>query len=314
MVSQVSRVTDKLKILSQLNIREAILLPILSLLDRVSPNSGFLKEMVFRDLYVKISTLSFVNANGFVSERIGNKNVITLVKRPENNNLKVCLRRRTSDFHVFRQIFMLEQYKPLVQAINEGNCREIRYIIDAGANIGCTAIYFEKCYPGSIIVCIEPDGCNYKALLGNVEMNNLACYIKPIKAALWSDNSNLEIVRDFGDGREWARSVKPTNRRDATVVSGITIADILLKYSLPYIDILKIDIEGAEKHIFKNEDMVEKFLPFVRYLAMEVHEEAISRDVIRKLLERFNFLHFVTGELLIGINRDCQERRRNTGG
>jgi FkbM family methyltransferase len=310
----VRKLIDKLKILLQLNIREAILFPILSLLGRVSPNSGFLKETLFRDLYVKISTLSFVNANGFVSERIGNKNVINVVKRPENNNLKVCLRRRTSDFHVFRQIFMLEQYKPLVQAINEGNCREIKYIIDAGANIGCTALYFEKCYPKSIIVCIEPDGCNYEALLGNVEMNNLGTYIKPIKAAVWSDNSNLEIMRDFGDGREWARTVKPTNRMDSTVVSGITIADIMLKYSLPYIDILKIDIEGAEKYIFENDNMVGKFLPFVRYLAMEVHEEAISKDVIGKLLERVNFSHFVTGELLIGINRDVQERRRNTGG
>ena len=234
----------------------------------------------------------------FDVQRVGRRNVFTIASDPEIVSYKISLRRGTSDIPVFRQIFWGRAYKAVIDRIRQDRCEgDINFVVDAGANIGCSTLYFKKLFPGATIVAVEPDEGNYQCLLENIRLNELP-NIMPLRAALWTDESSLQVDKT---GREWAHSVSPlTNGAD--VVQAVTVDGLMTQYGKPCIDILKIDIEGAERAIFENEERVRSFLPSVRYLAMEVHEQFITRNEVVALLERFGFSYYYSGELVVASN------------
>jgi hypothetical protein len=72
-------------------------------------------------------------------------------------------RHGASDVRVIRQIFLKEQYREL-----QGE-KNVRRIIDCGANIGCSAVYFLSKYPDAELIAIEPDEDNCRLLRKNLE-------------------------------------------------------------------------------------------------------------------------------------------------
>ena len=150
---------------------------------------------------------------------------------------KVWLRPGTSDLEVFHGIFADKDY--------EFACWDIspELIMDAGANIGLTSLYFAKKHPAARIIAIEPEASNVELLRRNTHSEP---NIKVISGALWPRKTKLSMVD--GDAEKWAFSV-----REGTTSSGIeawTIPDILADTGAGRIDLLKIDIEGAEKELF----------------------------------------------------------------
>jgi len=73
-------------------------------------------------------------------------------------------------------------------------------------------------------------------------------------------------------------------------------------YKWTHIDILKIDIEGAERFVFANKESAEKFLPLVKFIVLEIHDEYNIRDSTCSLLAKFNFSFFESGEFTIAVN------------
>ena len=60
-------------------------------------------------------------------------------------------RRGTSDLDVFGQIFSGDEYASVSDLEN------VSFVIDGGANVGYSAVYFLSCYPAATVVSIEPD-------------------------------------------------------------------------------------------------------------------------------------------------------------
>ena len=288
---------ETVKMLGQLSVVEKILFVLFHCFNGVLPRKR-------RDLLEIKDVLKFANLNNYVVKKVSNKNLITVDSDSDVGGYKVLLRRMTSDYAVFRQIFMAKEYKPLVDLIDKNNKREnIKYIIDAGANNGCSAIYLKKCFKNSEIISIEPD-CGLCAIAEeNIKINKINNIIV-LNNALWINNNKLELDYSFRDKREWSFSVKPAGKSTKEIIYGVTIPDIMEKYSFPYPDILKMDIEGAERFIFNDEEHVKRFLPKVRYLAMEVHDEYNIQEMILGILEKYNFSHSIYGERLIACNRD----------
>lgn len=65
-----------------------------------------------------------------------------------------------------------------------------RVIVDAGANIGLTAVYFANQFPAARILALEPESSNYALLC-----KNTAAYPQ---AALWSSTATLDLVDAMG--------------------------------------------------------------------------------------------------------------------
>ena len=72
--------------------------------------------------------------------------------------------------------------RPVEAQIAESFMRKGDIVLDAGANIGASAIYFARRYPNARIFALEPEQENYDLLLRNTHRYH---NIIPIKAALW---------------------------------------------------------------------------------------------------------------------------------
>jgi FkbM family methyltransferase len=187
------------------------------------------------------------------------------------------LRPGTTDIDVYREIFIDQEH-----VIELSHSPEI--IIDAGANIGLSAVDFALRYPLARIIAIEPEMANFRLLRKNVtSFQNII----PLQAALWNQETTLALV-DPGTGAWGFQTVAnaPAGERIQTVTA-ITIEAIEATFQITRIDLLKLDIEGAEKEVFENSS---SWLPTVRALIVELHDEirAGCEDAFRSAMRDFD--------------------------
>jgi FkbM family methyltransferase len=190
------------------------------------------------------------------------------VKKIINKDYKfpIWVRAGTSDILLYNDIINLEEYK--FETLKAPNV-----IIDAGANIGLAAVYFANKWPHAKIVSIEPDESNYNILIKNTEHYP---NIIPIKAALWDTVGKIDLL-DVGHGH-WGfmtemngsfKQIKMTDIKKINTIDAVTINKIMDDYHFNEIDILKIDIEGAEKEVLSS---AHEWIDSVKSIIIELHE------------------------------------------
>jgi FkbM family methyltransferase len=166
------------------------------------------------------------------------------------------LRDNYSDAAIFKQVFYDRQY-----FLERLSGIKADYIIDAGANIGLASVYFSQQFPAAKIVALEPEKENFKLLEKNtINYPNVICSDE----GLWYREENIQI----SNPESLAASFIVEAKTDATV-KGITVNTLLERYQWPYIDILKMDIEGAEKEIFS---VPAEWLKKIKLLIIELHD------------------------------------------
>lgn len=138
-------------------------------------------------------------------------------------------------------------------------------IVDAGANVGYSVLRFFLEYPQSRIIAIEPDCGNLAQLNKNCAgLSNLV--VEP--HALWTHKTRLSITNPGEGSNAFQVGEDPEGS-----ISSLSVADILERYSLETIDLLKVDIEGSEVEIFS---YCKEWLPKVRALLVETHDRLRS--------------------------------------
>lgn len=186
------------------------------------------------------------------------------------------IRLRSADLWTFDQVIGDQEYDLPLPV-------RPKTIVDAGAHIGLASVYFANRFPGVRIIALEPEPSNFGLLKKNV-----APYpnIEPVNAALWSSSGHLKIV-DQGFG-SWAFQTVITARSDEKTlgtVQAITLSQLLDERSIPGVDILKIDVEGAEKEIF---DHASNWIGRVDTVVAELHDRYVpgsSRSFYRATLD-----------------------------
>jgi FkbM family methyltransferase len=242
-----------------------------------------------------------INLNGYLFEETQN----TYVTDFKNNfDKRIKLRKNpSSDMEVFKQIFSLKEYLPVVNAYNENFCNEIDYcmnIIDAGANIGLTSLFFAESFNSPNIISIEPEIENFKVLEFN--LNSLKnCKIVKVNGAVWSSNCKISIINDFRDQSNWSFRVEENDSTDA--ISAYSINQLIADNNFEVIDILKIDIEGSEKEVFTSPSSNLNFLNSTKCIVVEIHDEFDCREEIYNILIDYGFVLHNEAELTIGINQ-----------
>jgi FkbM family methyltransferase len=170
--------------------------------------------------------------------------------------LDFILRHGTSDSQIIGQIFVdlafdvtrLRRWNDLQVYLDVNRAMGKRpLIIDAGANIGATAVYFAKQCPDALIIAIEPEPYNFQLLKENTRQLSVI----PLACGLAATATRLRVV-DPGEG-EWGFRTVAVNDTDTTTgaVRSTTVNEIFDQYGndcFPFI--VKIDIEGAEKDVF----------------------------------------------------------------
>ncbi len=169
----------------------------------------------------------------------------------------VEMRARTSDTEVFRKVFLNREYEIASFA-------PVQFIFDAGANIGLAAIDFANRFPMAKIIAIEPEASNFAMLQRNTRHYP---NIIPIMAGLWPTSTYLH-VRDPGYGK-WGFMTEETNQQENTVKT-VTLNELVSNSGFRDIDILKIDIEGAEKEVFERN--YQDWIGRVGLFVIELHD------------------------------------------
>lgn len=203
----------------------------------------------------------------------------------------IRMRPTATDKTTFREIFLKREYDiALPPAL------KVQYIIDAGANIGFTSVFFANKYRGTTIISIEPDEENFTVLAENVR-----AYpgIKPLRTALWYKADTLNII-DAGLGKRGLMTEASANGGGLTSVS---IPEIIARYGLPRIDILKMDIEGSEKEVFS--ENYDSWLPVTNCVIIELHDRmkpGCSKAVFAAL-SKYDFEFSIKGENLVFVKQ-----------
>jgi FkbM family methyltransferase len=156
-------------------------------------------------------------------------------------------------------------------------------ILDCGANIGVSVAWFKKQYPRARIVAFEADPRVSAALASNVAVGSFAD-VSVVRKAVWISDGQMSFVAEGGD----AGRLGDGN----DTVETIRLRDWLTEP----IDLLKIDIEGAETAVI--EDCADS-LHLVSMMALEFHSivgrEQHLGDTLR-ILESAGFRVWVRDE------------------
>ncbi|MGK7874692.1 MAG: FkbM family methyltransferase [Xenococcaceae cyanobacterium] len=138
---------------------------------------------------------------------------------------------------MYREIFEQQIYR--FKAKNQKP-----FIIDGGANIGLSVIYFKRLYPQSNIVAFEPDTKVFKVLENNIHKFELYD-VKLVNKALWSSETTLEFM---SEGADAGRVIQLESDLEKYQVPTVRLRDYLSQT----VDFLKLDIEGAETEVIKD--------------------------------------------------------------
>jgi FkbM family methyltransferase len=175
----------------------------------------------------------------------------------------IFLRAGSSDMSVFKEVLLDEEYSfPLAETPHT--------IIDAGANIGLSAIWYATRYPQARIIAIEAERANFELMVRNLEAYP---NVTPVHAALWSHDGVLDIEDPFRVGG-WGFQTTPRDGGAGSSfgsVECVTAGEVIEKYGLDRVSLFKIDIEGAEYELFSDPGSSE-WLTSVDAIAIELHD------------------------------------------
>ncbi len=133
-----------------------------------------------------------------------------------------------------------------------------KWMIDAGAYIGDTSAYFLSRFPDLKIIALEPNPSAHE-----IAKQNLKPYGD--RAILLQKGLYISDGTALFSGESTGASIAETGFKiDCTNVSSL-----LERYSIPFVDILKMDIEGAEEAIFSSNPEI--WLSRINMLIIEIH-------------------------------------------
>jgi FkbM family methyltransferase len=185
----------------------------------------------------------------------------------------VYCRARGSDFRVLRQVLGRRRIAvPLARSSD--------LVLDAGANVGYASILFSLLYPAATVVGIEPDRANCEMF-----RKNCAAYpsVRLLEGAVWPRKTTLSITNP--GAASWALEVGEAATPDAGHVRAYTIPEIIDLHGGRRVNLLKLDIEGAEQALFA--EGADEWLPRVDVIVVELHDRHVPgcRAAFERALE-----------------------------
>lgn len=151
--------------------------------------------------------------------------------------------------------------------------RDDPIILDCGGNIGLSVIWFRQRYPRSHITVFEADPMIADVLSANLIALGLGD-VQVVKAAVWIEANRV------GFARKGADAGRIDSHHGQQVVDAIRLADFITRP----VDLLKLDIEGAEYGVIQDLCETGK-ISYVRRLICEVHGRSSDRHGLGSLVK-----------------------------
>lgn len=181
----------------------------------------------------------------------------------------IRLRGGGGDMFIFHEVLGDEVYD-LPPGALEGPPQTI---VDLGANIGMSTLLFASRFPQARIVCVEPHPDSAKLLRFNTA--SLGDRVTVVEAAIASEPGTLRLA--LANEHYNASQVRRSDR--SVEVQAVTMDQVITQAAMPHIDLLKMDIEGAERLILS---AMPAWLRSVGLILGELHDYSFTdmqRDV-----------------------------------
>ena len=197
-------------------------------------------------------------------------------------NLKIAGRTvpfvmRLSDIFIIAEILHEQQYKM------ESRLPANATIIDAGGNVGISAVWFLAHYPDAAMHVFEPAEDNVRFLARNIANFPKA---ELFQKGIGAETGTMNLLHGEFAGMH---SLLPGLAEEGAPVEQIevvTLADHMAAHGIDKIDLLKLDIEGSEMDAIRG---LGDRIRDVNVIVGEVHEALIDVDTFYKALTDAGF-------------------------
>ena len=199
----------------------------------------------------------------------------------------IWIREKGSDYYTFKEIIHDEVYRPIIR-----NLRDCRFIVDIGANIGLATRYFAHFYPNGSFCVVEPDQGNFRVLERNIGRLAREGRCRALRNAVWDRGATVAIEMPGGGSGSYDSyyateyDQDDSDRDPSQLVEAMTIEEILRTTGFPRIDLLKVDVEGAEARLFDG-DL--GWLGRIGTIAIEFHGGSRAESGFDEAMRRFEF-------------------------
>lgn len=190
------------------------------------------------------------------------------------------VRPRKYDIYVLVETFEEKSYYPTLS-----NTDVFPVVVDLGAHIGDFSIWSSLFLGAKKVLAVEILKEHIDLLKKNITLNGLEKIINIENKAIYSRNTQVELLtKKINTGSTRLRSKVKTKQKTSTKrekseskniaekIDTVTLEELLSKNGITKVDLMKVDIEGAEKHIItpENKDI---FGDQVKHILMEVHKQ-----------------------------------------
>jgi FkbM family methyltransferase len=146
--------------------------------------------------------------------------------------------------------------------------KNVNTVVDIGANVGLSAMWFSKNYPTSRILAIEPSPAGFALLAKNA---NHWPKVEPCNVGLFSERRTVAMFLSSMDGVTNSIGRSVLNTEENIPVELEDAEAFLTSKNVAVIDILKLDTEGCERPIL---DRLRSRVSDIRAIYVEYHSEA----------------------------------------
>lgn len=194
-----------------------------------------------------------------------------------DSGVKVCIDSQLT-LEMFAELFVTQPYVSALELAPNGKC-----ILDLGANRGLfllfVAHYFRKRgWDVPKFICVEAVKFNANRLLQNVSANSLDKNVTLLEGVVCERRSGT-VDFYFSSRFHGMGSISKTKR---LTTQSVPVIDLSKYIDSPVIDVLKIDIEGAEQSVLESyQDILAK----TRVLVGEFHLKDINYEHCKSLLQ-----------------------------
>jgi len=184
----------------------------------------------------------------------------------------VSLRSHTTDISVLSELVVSGTYEPALAAIPG----PVRTIVDLGSNTGLAARWFERAFPGAQVACVEPEP-------GNVDIlrRNVAALTSPTVIAACVGGWRRRVTLDATRG-EFMVTMSELDDEHVGTVDVVTMEDVLDQAGIGEVDLLKCDIEGAERELFASS---QSWIGRIDTIVVECHGDYRAADLVADLAD-----------------------------
>ncbi len=217
---------------------------------------------------------------------------------------EVSVRHGTTDIAVMRQVFEGREYdiarygqyaavRDRYDAIRMSG--RLPLIIDAGANIGATSLWFAREFQHAHVIAVEPEAGNAACCRTNVE-NHKRITVR--EAAIGSQPGRVSLHNP--SGHTWAPR---SSRNDVGAIDVVTIPELVASIPDATLFLVKIDIEGFESDLFAGNL---GWIDDAAAILIEMHDWMLpgsgSSFAVQKAMGERRFEMVLSGENLLYFN------------